>query len=289
MAVWSCRTANRREACRIVQQGHVPRKRRWPIALGSGLASHWSRPPLRRFRRPSQPWGGSSAQSTRPRSARPRAPRLRGRPRPRRADRCAAWRGARRPECVVRLGGGSPSPLERRHAGHNRAARRCPEVAEDVRARGGTAICTVKRTWYFGRMDLRRSAFSPSRLAAAVGFLLGLALSDGCGGGGGAAGCGGCGVSNEDFCAYCAPGENVYGCDVPSTNDRICAIDDVTALGLCPQGSNATLLAVCPNVLSGTGGQDGGGADGAQGGTTSTPPPGVDESASGSATAGAKP
>lgn len=71
----------------------------------------------------------------------------------------------------------------------------------------------------------------------------------------------------------------MYGCDVPSSNDRICAIDDATALGLCPPGSNAKLLAVCSQTPPGTGGQGGGGLDGAQGGTVSTPPPGVDESA----------
>lgn len=87
----------------------------------------------------------------------------------------------------------------------------------------------------------------------------------------------------------CLPGENLYGCDIPSTNDRVCAIDDVTALGLCPPGSNAKLLAVCSHTPPGTGGQGGGGPDGAQGGTASTPPPGVDESAGGSAAAGGKP
>lgn len=134
------------------------------------------------------------------------------------------------------------------------------------------------------RMSPRSSTSLPGRLAAA-GLLLGLAVSDGCGGSGG--GCGGCGVSNQDFCAaYCLPGENVYGCDIPSTNDRVCAIDDATALGLCPPGSSAKLLAVCPNGPPGTGGQGGGGPDGAQGGTASAPPPGADESAGGSAASG---
>jgi hypothetical protein len=128
---------------------------------------------------------------------------------------------------------------------------------------------------------------SPRRLAAAVAFLIGLAL--GCGGGGGGGG-GGCGVSNDEFCAQnCFPGQNVYGCDVPSSNDRICAIDEAMAVGLCPPGSNAKFLAQCPPMPNpGTGGQGGDGADGAQGGTAATPPPGVDESADGNATGAGK-
>jgi len=120
-------------------------------------------------------------------------------------------------------------------------------------------------------MNSRRSTSSPGRLAVCFGFLIGLAVSDGCGGSGG--GCGGCGVSDQDFCANCFPGENVYGCDVPSSNSRVCAIDDATALGLCGAGSNAKLLAEYSNTPPGTGGQDGRGPDGAQGGTASAPPP----------------
>lgn len=113
---------------------------------------------------------------------------------------------------------------------------------------------------------------------ATLGLFLGLAAADGCDCGGGGGGGGGCGVSNEEFCQNCLPGENVYGCAVASSNDRICAIDAATAVGLCPADSGAKLLAQCNNGQNqGTDGKAGG--DDEEGKAEGAPPPGADETA----------
>ena len=43
----------------------------------------------------------------------------------------------------------------------------------------------------------------------------------------------GCPESDEDFCTGCDPGEDIYFCDVPSSNNRICAPSDAAATAIC--------------------------------------------------------
>ena len=52
----------------------------------------------------------------------------------------------------------------------------------------------------------------------------------------------GCTPSDSEFCdGACGPGEDIYFCDVPSSNNRVCADSLATASGLCS-----------PNLVRGT-------------------------------------
>jgi len=134
-----------------------------------------------------------------------------------------------------------------------------------------------------------RHVSSPSsRFVAALA--LGVSLGWSCGGGSGTS-CGSCGTTS---CDDCLPGENLYECAISATNNRICAIDDLTADQHCAGiGSVVAAKIVCsvgdhgsgapqPPPASPTGAADG--ADGAD--STGTPNGGDDSGGAGGASAG---
>lgn len=68
----------------------------------------------------------------------------------------------------------------------------------------------------------------------------------------------GCADALETSCNECPTGHNVYHCGVSGFgNNRICALDDVHAAGLCPEG--AALVSECSDY--GTGGVADGGSE----------------------------
>lgn len=111
-----------------------------------------------------------------------------------------------------------------------------------------------------GRPPLeRRTAFQ-----ALLGILLGLGVSFSCGKGGGGGGLS-CPPSTGIDCSQCLPGENLYACAIQSTNNTICAIDDVTADQHCALlNSIVQSKTIC---VTGTGenGGEGPGGEGAEG------------------------
>lgn len=77
-----------------------------------------------------------------------------------------------------------------------------------------------------------------------LGLLIGLGVSLGLG-------TTGCGQSDNEVkaCDSC-PGQFAYLCQVPSSNNIVCAIDDAQASGLCPEGWSGKV-----NCAAGSGGQ----------------------------------